>query len=372
LRRRSLSALRAVVSGSAFIFLATLSAADAAVVHGVSSYTSAHATEIRIHCEGTPTFRSGHAGSNHFLLEIDDAAIGARVPRLLPVMDERVHGVAVIRDVEQRRVRIRVDLAPGVKADLDSSSEAGFLVVRALRTTSDGAGVHADVAPAPAIEPAIEVPDATPSRPQNTETKRGRGAARDRPLIVIDPGHGGKDPGAGIWTGEYEKDIVLAIATTVAERLRKRLDVDVVMTRTDDVFVTLKERRAMVRRWDADLFISIHANASHNEGARGVETYYAPRKSGGEVRGRGLARSIQRQLVRHLGMRYKTVRDLGVKEGRFYVLRDNDVPSVLVEAAFLTHREEGIRIRSESYRDKAAEGIVGGIAEFLASPHAAL
>jgi N-acetylmuramoyl-L-alanine amidase len=160
-------------------------------------------------------------------------------------------------------------------------------------------------------------------------------------------------------------------------------------------------------------FVSIHANASHNVAARGVETYYHSRttndrgmrrlvraENGGRdgkersasssraaSTGSGLskvslstsssslpdrrpesirlARAVQGELVRQLGMRYEAVRDLGAKEGPFFVIGDNAAPSVLVEAAFLTHREEGLRMRSEVYREQIADGVARGIVAFL-------
>lgn len=365
-RRRFLPALPAFARGSVLLLSLTAVTSEAALVRSVAVDRTAAGTAVVVVCDGEVAYRAG-AADGGYLLELQDSELDARTPRLVPVADSLVDGVSIIAVPERRLVRIRIHHPDHVDASVEPGSRAGQLLVRLTRTMPG--------APRPSIEPA-------PARRKPHEAVPAGLSAR--PLIVIDPGHGGKDPGARVWAGEYEKDIVLAIANMVAERLRKRLDVDVVMTRTTDVFVPLKERRAMVRKWNADLFVSIHANASGNAGASGVETYYAragrsapkAERGGAGVRsaraGRNaasprLARSIQEELVRHLGMRYKAVRDLGVKEGRFYVLTDNDVPSVLVEAAFLTHREEGLRIRSESYRDMAAEGIVGGIANFLST-----
>jgi N-acetylmuramoyl-L-alanine amidase len=233
-----------------------------------------------------------------------------------------------------------------------------------------------------------------------------------KPVVVLDPGHGGKDPGARAWTGELEKDIVLDLAERVARRLRSSGDIEVVMTRSGDEFVTLADRRDSSRRWNADVFVSIHANASHSAAARGFETYYhsrstvagnaeqpdrlvrrlarvenGGRKAHDSPRAAGishasvaktsmplidrrpesirLARLVQSELVHRLDMRYEAVRDLGAKEGPFFVIGNNAAPSVLVEAAFLTHREEGLRMRSEVYREQIADGVARGIREFL-------
>ncbi len=219
---------------------------------------------------------------------------------------------------------------------------------------------------------------------------------------MLDPGHGGKDPGARAWTGEYEKDIVLDLSERIARRLRQK-DVEVVMTRSGDRYVELADRRESSRTWGADAFVSIHANASANGAARGVETYYHSRPSAAGKEARRLARLenggrekrskpgvasasagreatplldrhresvqlahlVQAELVQRIGMRYESVRDLGAKEGPFFVIGENAAPSVLVEAAFLTHREEGLRMRSEVYREQIAEGVARGILAFL-------
>lgn len=242
-----------------------------------------------------------------------------------------------------------------------------------------------------------------PARPATAQAPHR--SVLERPVVVLDPGHGGKDPGARAWTGEVEKDIVLDLAERVARRLRKGGDIEVVMTRSGDEFVELADRREASRRWGADVFVSIHANASHNVAARGIETYYHSRtvadrgmrrlvraeNGGTPSRGSGraaslsktslsrsagpvldrrsesirLAKAVQGELVRQLGMRYEAIRDLGAKEGPFFVIGENAAPSVLVEAAFLTHREEGLRMRSEVYREQIADGVARGILLFL-------
>ncbi|HYC54969.1 MAG TPA: N-acetylmuramoyl-L-alanine amidase [Candidatus Binatia bacterium] len=385
MRRRFLSSLPAFASGSFLSILLSFGSSDAAVVRSISASSSPGLTRIIVACDGAASYRSG-PGEGSYVVEIAGAQLGRDAPRLLPVADALVHGVAVVASPESDGVRLHVHLADASRSHVDVDEGSGELTIRVARSGSPSAEAQP---PSPAHRSSSTADTEHASAARDPSAARTRIAAR--PLIVIDPGHGGKDPGAKVWAGEFEKDIVLAIATAVADRLRRRLDVDVVMTRTSDVFVSLQDRRAMVRQWNADLFVSIHANASGNQGASGVETYYAREASiGGSHRlsrarnGAGafgrktaslerngasprLAKSIQRELVRHLGMRYKAVRDLGVKEGRFFVLKDNEVPSVLVEAAFLTHREEGLRIRSESYRDMAAEGIVGGIAEYLSA-----
>jgi N-acetylmuramoyl-L-alanine amidase len=221
-----------------------------------------------------------------------------------------------------------------------------------------------------------------------------------RPRIVLDPGHGGRDPGAQ--GHAVEKDVTLALARRLRALLEERLGADTVLTRGDDVTLALAERTARANAEGADLFVSIHANASRNPALHGVETYYlnntddratirlAAMENGlGEVpvaSGRAdlryilsdlvqvgkmeesiaLATALQRELVAHLRQRHPAVADLGVKRGPFYVLVGAHMPCVLVEAAFLTHPAEGRRIATEAYQEAVAEGLYAGIARFLA------
>lgn len=221
-----------------------------------------------------------------------------------------------------------------------------------------------------------------------------------RPKIVLDPGHGGHDPGARGYA--VEKEVTLAIAKQLALLLREKLGADVVLTRAVDGTLPLAARTARANDEGADLFVSIHANASPRRGLHGIETYYlnnthdrgtirlAAMENGlslpSPARGRAdlryivsdlvqagkmeesvaLATAVQRSLVRTLGARYGGVTDLGVKRGPFYVLVGAYMPCVLVETSFLTHPTEGRRLASRAYRDDVAEGIYVGVERFLA------
>ncbi|MBI5506267.1 MAG: N-acetylmuramoyl-L-alanine amidase [Deltaproteobacteria bacterium] len=408
-------ALPAFVLGSIVLFSATTSVCEAAVVRSLRSHSSAGVTEIVVECDASAPVH-GRSQTRRdgllFVVEIDDATLGERAARVLPVDDSRVRGVVVVGDSGSGSVRLLLDLAKAVSASVQTFENPARLEIRLTDATAAPSSARVvspsePVTPRPApITPTTAAP--APAKPVRAKPAPSRQSVTARRLIVLDPGHGGKDPGAQARHGEWEKDIVLDLASRVADRLRRRLGVEVLMTRSEDVFVSLADRRATAARWGAELFVSIHANASVNTAASGIETYYhsgpeSPRGSGADratrrlVReengrhGRGraagarplrasgpaaaslvqadskrLARNIQAELVRNLGMRYEAIRDLGVKDGRFFVLEDIDVPSVLVEAAFLTHREEGLRIHSTVYRDQVAEGIFRGIQRYLA------
>jgi len=195
-------------------------------------------------------------------------------------------------------------------------------------------------------------------------------------IVVIDPGHGGRDTGAIARDGTREKDVVLPIARKVAERLR-RSGLVVYLTRSSDVFVSLDQRVAAARKRKADLFVSIHANASGAKSIAGAETFlltpkgtrstYSNKKQVQASSGNGfdknnarLAWEIQKQIVAASGCT-----DRGVKHARFLVLRKAPCPAVLVETGFLTNSREARLLRSEGYRDKIARGVAEGILRYI-------
>jgi N-acetylmuramoyl-L-alanine amidase len=222
----------------------------------------------------------------------------------------------------------------------------------------------------------------------------GQGSGLRR--IVVDAGHGGKDPGAIGPLGTKEKDITLAIAKLLAKRLEEQFGCEVILTRDKDIFLPLEERTAIANRVGADLFISIHANASPNRDARGVETYYlnfskndkaaavAARENGTSLKqvsdlemilfdlmanskineSSRLAAEIQKSLVGELGRHYPEVNNHGVRQGPFYVLLGATMPSVLVEAAFISNREEESRLKNRRFQEKAAVAIAQGVYNF--------
>lgn len=177
----------------------------------------------------------------------------------------------------------------------------------------------------------------------------------DGRLIVLDPGHGGLDRGAG--DEELpEKFVNLEIALHLEEILRER-GFEVAITRSDDTFIPLWERAALANALEADLFVSIHNNSAVDSAAQGTETYYLPKQPNNLM----LAQAVQRELVRALKRR-----DRGVKSNNFWVLRDSEVPAILVEVSFLSNPEERALLAQESYRKAAAEAIALGIVQYFA------
>lgn len=218
------------------------------------------------------------------------------------------------------------------------------------------------------------------------------------PLIVLDPGHGGNDPGAIGRGGSQEKDVVLAIAKHAKSVLEGGKKARVILTRDRDLFLPLENRAWIANSQDADLFVSIHANAHPNRSVRGVETYYLDnttdkaamrvaalennttnkrpddlgrilidlRCNSNAWESNALAVTMQEALTEGLRRKgYSESRDLGAKGSLFYVLIGAHMPSILVEVAFITNPSDEKRLRTTAYRQALAEGIAEGIMDYL-------
>jgi N-acetylmuramoyl-L-alanine amidase len=240
-------------------------------------------------------------------------------------------------------------------------------------------------APAPAAKP---LPAPPPARgPVSLARQLGLGASK----IVIDPGHGGHDPGA-LGEGITEAEVVLDVALRL-EALLTGAGVEVVLTRRTDEFVALDSRPAISTREQADLFLSIHANASRVRSARGVETYVlnfatdasaeavAARENASTAHtisnlpdivraitlhskldeSRSFARLVQRSVVSELQPANKGLTDHGVKQAPFVVLVGADMPSVLVEVAFITNPQEARLLKTGAYRQRIAQALFDAV-----------
>lgn len=177
--------------------------------------------------------------------------------------------------------------------------------------------------------------------------------------VVIDPGHGGRDPGGTGWLGIKEKNVTLAIAHLVAIEALSEPQLRVVLTRRSDVYVPLGERTALANRLGASLYLSIHANIHRDQRVRGIETLLPQSWRGRSWRSVTLARDLQANLVRELASR-----DRGVKYQRLY-LRWSEVPAALVEVGFLSNPEEARLLQSLSHQDQIARAILAAIKEYL-------
>jgi len=238
-----------------------------------------------------------------------------------------------------------------------------------------------------------------PPSPSPRGTLPGKGqlplGMRQVRTVVLDPGHGGRDPGALGAYGLREKDVTLRLALELRPRLVAR-GFRVVLTREGDRTLSLEERTAFAEGVRGDVFISLHTNASRRRSARGIETYYldksherhsqrvAARESGVppdrldelqrivaqlrvsevSVHSARLARTVHEKVIAGVRSTHGSVQDLGVKRGPFYVLFLSNMPAILLETGFLTNRAEARRLRSEFYLDVLAEQIARALSTY--------
>ena len=242
---------------------------------------------------------------------------------------------------------------------------------------------------------ALPPPAEPPAKDQKLSLAQQLGLGVKR--VVIDPGHGGKDKGA-IGNGQvYEKDLTLALARKLAHKLRQEMKVETILTRDTDRFLPLEERTAIANTRQADLFVSIHVNASPNPQAQGIETYFlnlatdeesirvAARENATSTKRMGdlqkilkdlmlntkidessrLAHQVQHHLVDTLNGKFGPVKNHGVKQAPFYVLIGAQMPAVLVEASFISNAQERERLLQDDYQDQIVEGIYKGLERYV-------
>jgi len=257
----------------------------------------------------------------------------------------------------------------------------------------------------PAAEPKAELPPVAQPDPEDRRDPKLNWSSQLNlkvRTIAIDAGHGGHDPGAIGKNGLREKQVTLDIAKRLAVLVRERLGVNVVMTRDSDVFIPLDERPAIAKTKGADLFVSIHVNATRKRKTRGIETYIQSLRASDrsamataalenatstktlsqldteltrilkdlhsdvkQEESLQLAHAVQASLVSTVKPVQGHVVNLGVKRAFFYVLVNTNMPSILAEVGFISNPEEEKLLKSESYRQKVAEALFEGVKKFV-------
>lgn len=246
----------------------------------------------------------------------------------------------------------------------------------------------------------IENKSEAKSAPNSKTNARESETVSQKRKIVIDAGHGGKDPGAIGPDGLMEKDVVLDVAKRVKRQLEKQ-GFDVILTRGKDVYLDLDVRTQIANSRDADLFVSIHANANRNKRIKGIETYmlnWTDDEEAMNVAAREnkitlkrmketrteigmilaslelqnkrdeslmLAHSVQKGMISNVASKYDDIENNGVKQALFYVLVGAKMPSVLAEISYITNKAECKRLRSAAYKDQLAAGISAGIKQYF-------
>ncbi len=292
--------------------------------------------ELLIQGDRTLFYTVGWEG-NAYRIRFRDVSLGNVRP---PRTGEGSPANVQIRPDGNNEISVLVTPAAGVRVIGVTRSTGDSLIVQLQRPGESASPLASQVS--------VPSPRATnPNDPLPTP--------RSGTVVVIDPGHGGRDPGAIGIGGIREKDIVMDISNQVS-RILQQQGVQVIMTRTSDVEVDLAPRVAMAERARAAAFISIHSNAisMSRPDVNGVETYYAPGKSS------RLAASIHNSILSSINMR-----DRGVRAARFYVIRNTSMPAALVETGFVTGAEDAANFQSPAWRTQMAQAIARGILQFL-------
>jgi N-acetylmuramoyl-L-alanine amidase len=345
-------------------------------------------------------------------IDIPNAKVGPGVTNV-PIGDGLLKGVRVAQyKTDTVRVVLDIETIRDFKIFTFANPFRIIIDVRGERREELRALPSAVIQAAPAPLPAPALTPLTPAElAAQPESKVVSEPPRSKPVgkpvtplgkvrrVVVDAGHGGHDPGAVGRSGTQEKDVVLQLALKLARKLRDDLGLDVVLTRSTDVFVELQERTAIANKVGADLFVSVHANAAPNRGANGIETYYlnlaktekvaqlAATENGTSLEkvsmlqavlfdllanyklndSAHLAEEVQKALYKRIAARYTPVKNLGVKQGPFYVLVGASMPSILVEAAFVSNANEEARLNDPRYLDDTADGIADGIRSYVSA-----
>lgn len=427
--------------------LAVASVAAAAAIKTIRPTNEGASTRVVIEVTETTPYRWGLVPADpqkglppRFFVDIEGVRVDPKQKLDLTVSDPRLRQIRTGQNT-LGRARVVMDLTSPVTPTVFALQQPARIVVdlrgpgvappppSAIATPSPASGPTVATAPKPAPPQA-----SSPPAPRSSPVASG-GQASDRPVIVtgkpgatvvksaavavpkarrvrvvIDAGHGGKDPGARGPYGAIEKNITLDISMRLAKKLKDRLGFDVTMTRQSDQYVSLGGRKDVANRLDADLFVSIHANAAKNKRSKGIETYYlknsndratlrlANLENGVDMLIRGdvstdadlsyilsdiiqgqkeadsirAASHIQEALVGGAKSRYADVDDLGVKQGPFLVLDGTYMAAVLVETGFVSNSTEAKRLMSSSYREALAEGMFEGIQRYFEDDRTAL
>ena len=318
--------------------------------------------------------------------------MNGKIPKTIVEADDLDESSAQPQQVANPRVEdLRPELAPTAK-NRPASEAGGLEAASSERRVSSSSDRSKRGSPASTEE--LDAREAKPTASGDRSLTRVLGLKIGK--IVIDPGHGGHDTGTIGPHGLREKDLVLDVGRRLGKLLETRLGAEVVYTRKDDTFIPLETRTAIANKQQADLFVSIHANSSHDPEARGVETFYlnftsspdalevAARENavseksihelGDLVKKIALkekieeshefANDVQSSLQSGLYARSSGMRDRGVKKAPFIVLIGANMPSILAEISFVSNPTDEHKLETSEYRQRIAEALYRGIAKY--------
>ena len=327
-------------------------------------------------------------------IDIEKTRLGKNVAAHIPINDNLLNQARAGQYLPHT-VRVVVDIKSFENYKIFSLKDPFRIIIDVWGTGSNGS---------PEQPIAQKDPDKRPFKTSRitTDNLKSSDIARQLALgvrkIIIDPGHGGPDPGApGYIKGVWEKDIVLKLALNLAKKLRTRLNCTVELTRSTDKRLTLEERTAIANTQRADLFISLHCNAAKNKRLTGFETYIlnlatddqaitvAARENATSKKNISdleyilsdlmkhakieestrLANDVHKSMIQGMKKKYSGIVDHGVKQAPFYVLLGARMPSILIETSFISNKRECRRLLTESYRNAVCHAITDGIEKYI-------
>ncbi|OGQ04770.1 MAG: hypothetical protein A3F82_08060 [Deltaproteobacteria bacterium RIFCSPLOWO2_12_FULL_44_12] len=312
--------------------------------------------------------------------------------------DDSLYHIALLRlqkekEKEKAEKALNAILAKYPKGDMALKAQ------ELLQKMNGGGGEVISAIPSNAEDSDVPTTEKEPTITLKEEPKKDLNRDVVVRTVVIDPGHGGDDPGAIGTRGTREADVALQISRKLAFKLKNDLRLNTYLTRTTNRTRNLEQRNLFANKRGADLFISIHANASESENAKGVQTFYLnnatneaskrlanrENKANGKPKdlsqqilstmlqnanteeSRDLARAVHKSLVDRLKGNYKPVKDLKVDSALFYVLVGSKSPSILVETSFITNPSEEKRLKDSNYQWTIADGIARGVKNYIES-----
>lgn len=321
-------------------------------------------------------------------VDIEEASLGPNLPKTIPINDGLLKA-ARAGQYDKNTVRVVLDIESIEDYKIFPLEEPYRIVIDVTGSTT---ALTKKIVPIQPPAAGVVKPPVAATEPSLTEQ-----LGLKVKTIVIDAGHGGKDPGAIGRGGLREKDVTLKLAKMLRDKLKGSFGGTIIMTRDTDVFIPLEERTAIANSKEADVFVSIHINSSPRRAASGVETYIlnisrdkearrlAARENSTSTRSVSdlefilsdliktaktndssrLAGSVNTKLVHKLMENYSGVKSNGVKGAPFYVLVGTKMPSILVEASFISNPDEEKRLQEERYLQSIVDGIYDGLADYL-------
>ena len=380
-------------------------------IDNVRYWESRRSVRVVVDMNGEPSFSQGEVQDPpRVFVDIENSRVGPSLERrALPVESVMLENIRV-GQYDSDTVRVVLDLVQLSNVTTFTLRDPNRLVIDVLGSYDRPATAEPLPVPEPAPELTAVADETAPEEeevvaevrnertlspaqpPENGDQSLIRSLGLKVARVVIDPGHGGRDTGTIGPSGLTEKDLVLDIAQRLKERIESELDAEVVLTRDDDSFVPLETRTAMANQAEADLFLSIHANASNTQSIRGFETYFlnfSTTREGSEIAARENAASAQsiselqdlvskimlrdkvdesREFATHIQRALATTpdfgKDRGVKQAPFVVLIGANMPSILAEVSFISNPDDERLLKGTQRREQITDALFEGVRSY--------